>query len=83
MAVRVANAGVFPSPLKSPPVTVTEAPLKVAVGRPALLLTAARAVTDDVAMTAKIATGKMITLRIRFLLEFPKFPRERADARVP
>ena len=32
VAVRLAMAGVLPSPLKLPPVRVTEAPLKLAVG---------------------------------------------------
>jgi hypothetical protein len=45
VAVRVAIAGTFPNPLKLPPVSVTDAPLKEAVGSD-FTLTAAIALED-------------------------------------
>ncbi len=45
VTVRLAIAGVFPSPLKLPPVRVTDAPLKVAVGSD-FTVTAASAIEE-------------------------------------
>jgi len=62
VTVRVAIAGTFPKPLKFPPVTVTDAPLNVAVGSD-FTFTAARAVA---VMTA--ATSTAMTIEIRRML---------------
>jgi hypothetical protein len=53
--VRVAIAGTLPSPLKLPPVSVTDAPLKVAVGSD-FTLTAASAVEGMAATASSAAT---------------------------
>jgi hypothetical protein len=62
LTVRVAIAGTFPRPLKLPPVTVTDAPLKVAVGSD-FTFTAARAVA---VMTAATSTARTIEIRRMF-----------------
>jgi hypothetical protein len=51
----LANASIFPSPLKLPPVRFTVAPLKVAVGSD-FTLTAATAVEDVTATASSAAT---------------------------
>src|SRR5262249_10088184 len=55
LTVSLANASVLPSPLNSPPLTVTVAPLKEAVGS-FFTLTAASAI-EDVAATASSVAG--------------------------
>jgi hypothetical protein len=54
-AVRVAIAGTLPSPLKLPPVRLTDAPLKVAVGSD-FTLTSANAFEGMAATASSAAT---------------------------
>ena len=71
VTVRLAIAGVFPSPLKLPPVRVTDAPLKVVVGSD-FTVTAASAIED---VTAKASSAVTISHR-DFLIMVP-FGRDR------
>jgi hypothetical protein len=73
VTVSSAFASIFPSPLNSPPVSVTVAPLKLAVGSD-FTLTAASAIDDIAAVASSAAPVSHMDFRIMrrdFLIVIP------------